>query len=827
MIELQPLNMQKISLNGIWNYRKIGDPVWKSANVPGTLLTDLLEAKDILDPFIRDNDNLVLSLFDNDFEYCRTFEWKENSEQERIQFLQFDGLDTLAEVRLNGVKILDTDNMFRTYRVNISSLLQAGMNEIRIRLHSPVQYMKEKQAQKPLFGIPMVVPGFTHLRKAHYMSGWDWSPKLPDCGIWKDVTLLDISHAMLKDVLIRQTHEEGSVKLEFDLDVENYTRLPLSATISIIGPGGEKWQHIHSVDHSTNSEIIIEDPCLWWPRGYGEQALYEVKVELTHRDHLLDSKQYQIGLRTLTVNTEADEWGNQFAFEVNGIKIFSMGANYIPEDNLLGRLSRERTERLIKDCAEANFNTIRVWGGGFYPSDDFYELCDQYGIIIWQDFMFSCGIYNFTESFIENSLHEIEDNVKRVRHHASIGLYCGNNEIEMFFGDGRIESTEENKDGYVLLFEKNIPGLMAAIAPDSFYWPGSPSSGGDFLNTNSEDYGDGHYWEVWFGNKPFTEYRKTFFRYMSEFGFESIPDLKTIEAFTIPEDRNLFGYVMENHQKNPSGNQIMLTYLSETFQYPKDFSSLIYVSQIMQAEAMRYGVEHWRRHRGRCMGALYWQLNDCWPTLSWSGIDYYGRWKALHYYARKFFAPVLVSACEEDTQVSLHVTNETREPVQGRLHFKLRDAESGILLTGSKDIIVDALASQEIASLDLADYLVTMENKRNTYLEYHLETGTTIIGQATVLFVPAKHFQFKNPELKFTVTEQETYYEISLTAEAFTKYVQLSLTDIEGVFSDNYFDLSAHDVKKVRLNKANLDNKTVQLKDVTQSLRVLSLVDSY
>ncbi|BBI31945.1 beta-mannosidase [Cohnella abietis] len=827
MIELQQSNLQKISLNGIWNYRMVGDPDWKNANVPGTLLTDLLSANEIQDPFDRDNDNLLLPLFDNDYEYSRTFEWSGDSAQGRKQFLQFDGLDTLAEVRLNGAWILDTDNMFRTYRVDVSSLLQSGTNELVIRLNSPVQYMKEKQAKKPLFGIPMVVPGFTHLRKAHYMSGWDWSPKLPDCGIWKDVTLLNVSHAMLKDVYIHQRHEEGRVRLGFDLDLERFTDIPLEASVDIVAPDGTKWQLSDSIGQFSTGEIIIEQPDLWWPRGYGEQSLYKVEVALCNGDTVLDRKQYKIGLRTLTVNTDADEWGNQFAFEVNGIKIFSMGANYVPEDNLLGRLTRERTERLIKDCAEANFNTIRVWGGGFYPGNNFYELCDQYGIMIWQDFMFSCGIYDFSESFIENSLKEIEDNVKRVRHHASVGLYCGNNEIEMFFGDGRIESTDENKDGYVRLFEKEIPTLMATIAPDTFYWPGSPSSGGDFLNTNSEDYGDGHYWEVWFGNKPFTEYRKTYFRYMSEFGFESIPDMKTIEAFTIPEDRNLFAYVMENHQKNPSGNQIMLTYLSETFQYPKDFSSLIYVSQIMQAEAMRYGVEHWRRHRGRCMGALYWQLNDCWPTLSWSGIDSFGRWKALHYYSRNFFAPILVSACEEGTQVSLHVANETRDSVHGQLHWKLRDAQSSILLYGSKEIAVSALTSEEIVSLELAENLVTMDDKRNTYLEYYLEVGSEIIGRATVLFVPAKYFQFKNPGLKFTVTEQTTFYEISLTAEAFAKYVQLSLTDIEGVFSDNYFDLSAGDVKKVRLNKADLDNATVQLKDIIDSLKVLSIVDSY
>ncbi len=319
---------------------------------------------------------------------------------------------------------------------------------------------------------------------------------------------------------------------------------------------------------------------------------------------------------------------------------------------------------------------------------------------------------------------------------------------------------------------------------------------------------------------------------MSEFGFESLPDLSTIAAFSLPEDHNLFSYIMESHQKNPSGNQIMLTYLSETFLYPKDFTSLIYVSQIMQAEAMRYGVEHWRRQRGRCMGALYWQLNDCWPTLSWSSIDYYGRWKATQYYAKRFFAPILLSACEEDTRVSLHVTNETREPVNGQLYWKLRDAESNVLLAGMSDIQVDALTSKELIALDFTEQLQTIELKRKTYLEYYLVLeGTEIIGRSTVLFVPAKYFQLRKPNLQVTAAEHEDYFEIDVSTEAYAKYVQLTLTDMEGLFSDNYFDLSAGDVKKVRLNKLDLckDNgvTAIQLKDIASALKVLSLVDSY
>ena len=422
--------------------------------------------------------------------------------------------------------------------------------------------------------------------------------------------------------------------------------------------------------------------------------LYTVRVELYYGQQLLDVWEKRIGLRTMTIHREKDQWGESFAHQVNGINVFAMGADYIPEDNLITRVDRTRTERLLRDCVAANFNTIRVWGGGYYPSDDFYDLCDELGLIVWQDFMFACAVYELSEEFEKNICFELIDNIKRLRHHASLGLWCGNNEMEMFVDRGTWVSSFKQKSDYVKMYQYLFPKILKEYDPNTFYWPASPSSGGDFDEPNSPNRGDVHYWDVWHGDKPFSEYRKFFFRYASEFGFQSFPNLKTVKSFTIPEDRNIFSYVMEKHQRNNAANGKIMNYMAQTFLYPTDFSTILYASQLLQAEAIKYGVEHWRRNRGRCMGAIYWQLNDCWPVASWASIDYFGRWKALHYYAKRFFAPVAISCCEEgimtqntnvnaepypvEKSIHLCVENETMQPFYGEVRWSLRLPDSTV-----------------------------------------------------------------------------------------------------------------------------------------------------
>ncbi|QHW34819.1 glycoside hydrolase family 2 protein [Paenibacillus rhizovicinus] len=827
--------MNKLSLDGRWNYRQIGETAWREGIVPGSLLSDLAAAGEgvFADPYWRDNEDRILPIFDHDYEYARSFSLCSEDAAKPDKILRFEGLDTLAEVEVNGVRVLTSDNMFRTYEISVDDVLREGDNTIRVVFRSPVAYMTEKQAEQPLFGIPMVVPGYTHLRKAHYMSGWDWGPKLPDCGIWRSVTLICDAKAALSDVRIRQIHQNGGVQVAIELETgeagESAANSGQAAKVTLTAPDGTASVHHAAVANGTAAlTIAVDKPKLWWPNGFGEQPLYRIAVVLNGGgEQELDERSFTIGLRELTVNTEADQWGNAFAFRVNGVDIFSMGADYIPEDNLVGRLSAERTERLIRDCVRANFNTIRVWGGGFYPDSYFYELCDRYGLVIWQDCMFACGVYPLNEAFMDNSMREVEDNVKRIRHHASLGLLCGNNEIEMFFEDGRIANTEENRNAYTLFFERMLPDAIGRLAPDTFYWPGSPSSGGDFYETNGENHGDGHYWDVWHGNQPFTAYRQTYFRYMSEFGFESMPHYKTIEAFTEPEDRNLFSYVMECHQKNPAGNQKILTYLSETFRYPKDLDSLAYASQLMQGEAMLYGVEHWRRNRGRCMGALYWQLNDCWPTLSWASLDYFGRWKALHYMAKRFFSPLLLSACEEGTQASLHVTNERLEPASGTVRWALRTLSGETIEQGETSFEAAPLSTQAVAELDFSATLDTIERKRNAYLSFKLvgADGETS-SQGCVFFVPAKYLNLVQPELGIRLEEQADRFVVKLSAAAFAHSVELGFRTLDGVFEDNYFMLSAGEERQIVLEKADL-SRPVRLEELQDELTVRSLIDTY
>ncbi|MDE7299181.1 MAG: glycoside hydrolase family 2 protein [Lachnospiraceae bacterium] len=644
--------------------------------------------------------------------------------------------------------------------------MHGDKNELRVVLHSPLKYIREENKKIYTGGSMECTEGFPHLRKAHCMLGWDWGPRLPDAGIFRAVELLAVKKARLESVYVSQYHEKGGnpenaegsksesqrfsntlpeqrckqtftpacVELDFDVTVELFGEEPDDTEIEIevtapdgtvYRPGGEEQQAgacpeisgVSSDNASDNFKVRIPNPLLWWPHGYGAQPLYRAKVTLKAPDgEVFDVWEKRIGLRTMTVNTDADEWGNCFAHEVNGVKIFAMGADYIPEDNILSRVTRGRTRRLLEDAVAANHNCIRVWGGGYYRDDYFYDICDELGLIVWQDFMFACASYELDDEFEANVTAELRDNVRRLRHHACLGLWCGNNEMETQTLDKAWRPSEKQTYDYIKLFEYIIPKLLKEEDPHTFYWPSSPSSGGNYDNPWDENRGDTHYWDVWHGNKPFTEYRKFRFRYLSEFGFQSFPCLKTVESFTEPGDRNIFSRVMEMHQRNRAANGKILNYLSATYLYPKDFESLLYASQLLQADAIRYGVEHFRRHRGRCMGAVVWQLNDIWPVASWASIDYYGRWKALHYVEKRMFAPVMIS-CEEKGEISerpyciaepapmeisarLHVANETMREISGEVRWSLRNPDSSILREGGERVMVPALSGVWLDKMD-------------------------------------------------------------------------------------------------------------------------------
>ena len=809
--------MQKLSLNGAWTLDVVaesGEKVFGGvpATVPGSVYHDLLTARRIPDPFWRDNETEALKLMENRFVYARTFEVPEALLDCDAVLLRCEGLDTLAEITVNGTAIGRADNMHRTWEFDAKGALRAGENTIAVAFASPTRYIRQAYAADPLDGSADAMRGFPHLRKAACMFGWDWGPRLPDAGIWRSIGLIGVEKARLEDVRVRQRHlPDGSVVVSVSASVETLCEDASDCLleVALTDPDGNRFTgsaRCESAVHPAPAvALTVAKPRLWWPNGFGDQPLYAISVMLRQGGRALDRWERRIGLRTLTVRREKDAWGESFCHCVNGVSVFAMGADYIPEDNLLPRVTPERTRRLLTDAAAAHMNTVRVWGGGCYPDDFFFDLCDELGLMVWQDFMFACAAYRLTDAFEENLRAEFTDNIRRIRHHASLALWCGNNEMESFTGDGKWFSDKRVQADYIKLFEYILPQVLKREDPDAFYWPSSPSSGGSFDDPGNPNVGDVHYWDVWHGMKPFTDYRNHLFRYVSEFGFQSFPSMATIESFTLPEDRNVFSYVMEKHQRNAAANGKLAEYLSQTYRFPRDLDGFAYASQLLQAQAIQYGVEHWRRHRGRCMGALVWQLNDCWPVVSWAGIDYHGRWKALHYCEKRFFAPVLISCCEEGLlsqggnvnaeprapklSARLNVSNETTRAFAGVARWSLRRPDASVIAEGRFDVRAPALSAVWLPEQDFSD-----QDPYACYYAYALEDAEgKPVGGGTALFCPPKHFRFQDPRLEARAEGDE----IVVAASAYARSVELDC-GADVLLSDNYFDMNAG-TRRVRI----------------------------
>ncbi len=809
-----------------WTMRTAGKGDYLPAIVPGSVYNDLLINGKMEDPYYRDNEMKALPLMEEDYEY-RTFFSVENDllDKEEV-FLHFDGLDTLASIYLNETKIGDADNMHRIWEYPVKKLLKPDENQLRIIFASPTKYLAAQYAERKIEGSSDAMEGFPMLRKAHCMFGWDWGPRLPDAGIWRDVELLGVDDARFESVYITQDHKDGAVSLalridikrlkakytsRFGKDADETTEAGYTYTVTIVDPDGNETK-VNEAPETIN----IENPQLWWPNGYGDQPLYKVKVELCKDGAVLDIWENRIGLRTMTMHLENDQYGTSFAHKVNGVQIFAMGADYIPEDNILSRVTPERTYDLLKQCKDANFNAVRVWGGGNYPYDAFWDACDELGLMVWEDFMFACAVYDLTPDFEENIRAEFIDNIRRIRHHASLGLWCGNNEMEMFMNTGLWNPTPKLKSDYIKMYEYILPSVLKEHDPQTFYWPASPSSGGGFDDPNGEDRGDVHYWDVWHGNKPFPEYRKFYFRYLSEFGFQSFPALKTVETFTEPEDRNVFSYVMEKHQRNESANGKIMNYLEQNYLYPTNFDTLLYASQLLQADAIRYGVEHFRRHRGRCMGAIYWQLNDCWPVASWASIDYCGRWKALHYYAKRFFAPVMISCKEEGllTQntnvnaqlfalkksIQLSVANETMEDKKVLVKWALRNGKAEVLKEDVKEILVEKLSSKWLEEVELPE-----AELYGDYVSYEAVLDGEVVSGGTVMFSMPKHFKMVNPNLRVRVEGDD----LVVTAESYARSVEIINDADDMLLSDNYFDMNGGE-RRVKVLKGKAEGLKIR-----------------
>lgn len=790
---------EQVNLGGAWRMREADSETWHSAHVPGSVYADLMADGTMPDPFWRENELDAFERMKKDYVYQRTFTVSEAQLAHAHVELVCEGLDTLAHVSLNGRKIAFADNMHITWVWDVKEQLHAGENTLEIRFDSPILYCAKKAEEAPGWESSDATPGFRHLRKAHCMFGWDWGPRLPDAGIWRPIFLRTWDAARLENALMLQAHHDGVVDVTIRPEIAGES----AWSAEITAPDGE----VIIIPETTAAEQVVrvKNPQLWWPNGLGKQPLYRVTVRLATGD----TRMWRIGLRTMTVSREKDEWGEEFCHVVNGVKVFAMGADYIPEDNILVRVTPERTRRLLEDCKAANFNAIRVWGGGYYPDDAFYDICDELGLLVWQDLMYACAFYDLTPDFERSIRVETHQNVARLRHHASLALICGNNEMEMFMAGANsalinhrtwefVPTYPHHITDYVKMFEYILPAIVKETAPQTYWWPASPSSGGNFDAPNDENRGDNHYWDVWHGEKPFTEYRKFFFRYASEFGFQSFPCLKSVKQFTLPDDRNIFSRVMERHQRNQAANGKILSYLSQTFRYPNSFDDLLYASQLMQAEAIRYGVEHWRRNRGRCMGAIIWQLNDIWPVASWASIDYYGRWKALHYAAKRFFAPVMISAEEEgelsqnpkineyhpaplEKSFRLNVCNETLRDVTGEVVWALRTPDGAIVRQNQQTLTIPAMSAKWLDKVDCADASLT-----GHYVSFAFVVDDVAVSEGTCIFCAPKHFEFVDPRLTVE-TRGDT---LVVTSHAYAKQVWLESEDADLLLDDNAFDMN-------------------------------------
>ena len=769
--------MKRIDLNGIW--RMQGNGYDCTGTIPGSVYSFLLANGLMADPWYRDNELAATELMDHEYAFSRNFSY----EPDGIPVLLCcDGLDTLCDLYLNGTHVAHTGNMHRGYEFDISQLLRAGENELRLIFHPADAYIKEKLKSSPVFGAPEGMKGFGNLRKAHCMFGWDWGPRLPDAGIWKDIYLLKKDSPRLTDVRIVQRHEGGRVFLTPLIS----TDAPAGIRIFCTDPDGRQ------IPIEANVETEIPSPQLWMPRGLGAQPLYTVRAELLQNGVAADCAEKRIGLRTVKLIREKDKYGESFLHEINGVRFFAMGADYVPEDNILSRITKERTRTLLQQCCDCNFNTIRVWGGGFYPHDFFFDLCDEMGLVVFFDLMFACFSIDIDDMIMQSLRSEITQNLMRLRHHPSLSLIAGNNEIELW-----ATVHPEPYTRYLELFEDVIPQIVQKVCPELPYVPSSPSSTGHFIDPQNESIGDCHYYDVWTG-KPIHEYRSCYFRYLSEFGVQAYPNEKTIAAYTLPEERNVFSRVMELHQRCPSGNKLLLQYIADSYLYPTSLPAFVYATQLVQADAIRCCVEHLRRNRGRCMGALYWQLNDIWPVASWSSIDCYGRYKALQYAAKRFFAPVMLSCREtgvQDTRpyitaertidyrtaAQLSVNNDTLSAFSGTVRWSLRQADGTVLQAGEQAVTIPPMS---VVTFDEMDFHKT--DTAHHYLHYALVSDGITVSEGSALFAPPKHFAFEDPRLRCEISGST----ITIYAERYARSVEIDSPDSDFILSDNYFDMN-------------------------------------
>jgi beta-mannosidase len=806
--------LQTLSLDGTWEFAPEAGSDWLPASVPGCVHTDLLAARKIPDPFYRENEKAVQWIGETNWIYRRVFQVSSNDLAHDRVLLRCEGLDTFAIIRLNGHELGHTDNMFRTWEFDAKPVLRIGTNNIEVRFDSVLPYMRKRNTERPLYewSGPHEPTGRAWVRKAPCDFGWDWGPVLITCGIWRPIELVMFDEARLADVAVLQDlSEKSKAKLTVQIAAETVHSPNLRAIVHVAQANQHIAQsEVELVDGKATARLAICDPQLWWPNGMGEHPLYEVQVDLYGANHaLLDRSVKRIGLRTIQL-LPADQT-HSLRFAVNGIPFFAKGANWIPADPFPNRVTTEKRRRYVADAVAANMNMLRFWGGGYYEENALYDACDEMGILVWADCKFACSSYPaFDPAFMANVRQEIRDNVRRLRHHPSLAVWCGNNEISLMTGPQWSTNSMARAD-YDELFSDLIGGEIKQLDPQALYVAGSP------------EVGDVHYWQVWHGGKPFEAYH-SLNGFLSEFGFQSFPEPGTVNAYTAPEDRaSLFTPVMKWHQRSAGdGNKMISDMMNRYFRPAKDFESALWLSQILQGYGIKTGAEFWRQNMPLSMGCIFWQYNDIWPVASWSSVDYFGRWKALQYLARRFYAPVLISGRVDATNqsVAVYATSDLLTNTPSHLLWELTDLHGKTLAKDDQTLELAAQTSQMVTNLNLAP-LVKTHGASNLLVWLKLETAGHAVSDNLVTLVYPKELNLPEPHLKTSIRQEKGNFYVSLTADAPALWAWLAVMGIDARYSDNFIHVKPGTVAEICVTP----QQSLSLEQFRKALIVRSLTD--
>ena len=827
-----------LTLDHDWQFRQSqpgqGDEAgWIPAKVPGDVHLDLLANKKIEDPFYRDNESKLQWIENANWEYRDTFDVTPALLARTNVDLVFDGLDSPAQVYLNGKQVLNTDDSFRAWRVPAKELLHVGSNSLRIVFQSPnasAHLVAAKDPWQPRTGTAEK----TYIRKPAYEYGWDWGPRFVTSGIWKPVRIESWDKVRIADFAIRQRDVTKTVAhIDAEVEVEASSEGPAQIAVQYTAPGAVapikigKLVALHTGRNTIDIPIEIRQPNLWYPAGYGDQPLYEFSAQVFDAGKLTSESKKKTGLRSIVLDRHLDQWGRSFQFLVNGIPVFGKGADVIPFDSFANRVTTADYRRILQSARDANMNMIRHWGGGYYETDEFYQICDELGIMVWQDFMFGNDWQPGTYQFKLTIEAEAEDQVRRLRNHPSIVIWSGNNETEEALNWAPrdklpLEVKYQMWQDYLTEFSGILNRVVERLDAETPYWPSSPSSDYEELSDKYQS-GDAHIWDVWHGRVPFSTYETHHARFVTEYGFQSFPEMRTIEAFTKPEDRTgIFTPVMLAHQKNNEGNSIIHDYLLKDYPEPKDFPSFLYVSQVLQAEGIKIGAEHLRRSRPETMGSIFWQLNDCWPVASWSSIDYYGRWKALQYYARRFYAPILVSPHVEGSSVKVYIVSDKTAAQPATLRMRLMDFDGKVLLDDSHEVSIDPLSSKVYLDWPLAKLAQAGgSNTSGVFVVAEVTAGNVQVSRNLTYLAPTKEIHLKPAHLTVDTSGSGGKYTIRIASPVLARSVYLSFGSLDAQVADNYFDLLPGETREIAVTSAS------SLDEIRAQLHVVSLTDAF